>query len=55
MAARPASFYLLGHHFLSSRWMMADVGGVVFIYHIVGAESQRHCAAGYQRQMRDDV
>ena len=35
--------------------MLADVGGVVFIYHIVGAESQWHGAAGYRRQMRDDV
>ena len=35
--------------------MLADFGGVVFIYHIVGAESQWHGAAGYQRQMRDDV
>ncbi|KAK1602428.1 hypothetical protein QYE76_037451 [Lolium multiflorum] len=55
MAARPASFYLLGHCFWSSCWMLADFGGVVFIYHIVGAESQWHGAAGYQRQMRDDV
>ncbi|KAK1619918.1 hypothetical protein QYE76_025435 [Lolium multiflorum] len=52
MAARPAPFYLLGHRFLDA-W--AVLGGVVFIYHIVGAVSQRHGAAGYQRQMRDDV
>jgi hypothetical protein len=35
--------------------MLVDVGGVVFIYHIAGAESQWHGAAGYRRLMRDDV
>ncbi|KAK1677032.1 hypothetical protein QYE76_037880 [Lolium multiflorum] len=35
--------------------MLADFGGVVFIYHFVGVESRWHGAAGYRRQMRDDV
>ena len=35
--------------------MLADVGGVVFIYHIVCVEARWHGAAGYRRQMRDDV
>jgi hypothetical protein len=50
-----SSFYLLGHRFWSSCWMLADVGGVVLIYHIVGAKSRWHGYAEYQRQMRDDV
>jgi hypothetical protein len=35
--------------------MVADFGGVVFIYHIDGAESRWHGAAGYRRRMQDDV
>ena len=35
--------------------MLANFGGVVFIYHFVGVESQWHGAVGYRRHMRDDV
>ncbi|KAK1677668.1 hypothetical protein QYE76_038516 [Lolium multiflorum] len=55
MTALPASFYLLGHRFWSNGWMEVDLGGVVFIYHIDGAESRWHGAAGYRRRMWDDV
>jgi hypothetical protein len=51
----PASFYLWEYRFWSSCWMLANVGGVVFIYHIIGAESRWHDVAGYRRRMQDDV
>ena len=52
MTALLASFYLLGHRFWSSGWMEVDLGGVVFIYHVVVDDSQRRGAAGYRRRAR---
>jgi hypothetical protein len=34
MAARSASFYLLGHRFWSSCWTVVGCDGVVFIYRV---------------------
>ena len=54
MVALSASFYLLGHLFWISCWIVVGCGGVVFIYHVDDGKSWRRGATRYRRRARDD-